>query len=501
MADTKELKKIKKIYGEKFKNLCRDMFPDIIEQEGTLLSILEKTFSHNCISLYEDITECHLENDFKKLIYAKFAPKQERNTEEQNEDRNPYEILADAGYELIECKTEEDIQKFRDFYAPNEVLCTIYNGGRLATRYCFFAVKKNVAEIRRENFTKPDKEDEYSTSVLGIQFTKTKPCTVQIISRYNHTIGNPNCTLENKLDNLKPGLEQSFTKLLKERGLDFDSSQSEQNSKIPGYTVANDGKYYKYNKEINGVHYCPKNIVIWGGKVLEFYGAIVIDNFCVDIGDKKIEFLDTSLSDPFVDYFKNKDIKKISVEKATEHDGRIIKVYLDEKEKPVIIGINKNNQMVSYENPYIQQIGDNFLRHNTTLTKLSLPELKKVGNWFLFHNIVLSTLYAPKLQQVGDYFLSHDYALTKLDLPELKKNGEGFAPRYCSRLIEVNIPNIPELEKELRKVASKNLSRITPTDIALLDKNSSLTTSEVKNAGSLIEKTLKPLSDEHEEKE
>ena len=44
MADTKELKRIKKIYGERFKNLCRDMFPDILEQEGRLLSILENTF-------------------------------------------------------------------------------------------------------------------------------------------------------------------------------------------------------------------------------------------------------------------------------------------------------------------------------------------------------------------------------------------------------------------------------------------------------------------------
>lgn len=269
MADTKELKKIKKIYGEKFKNLCRDMFPDIIEQEGTLLSILEKTFSHNCNSLYESITKCHLENDFKELIYAKFAPKQEKNTEEQNEDRTPYEILDGKGYELIECKTEEDIQKFRNFYAPNEVLCTIYEGGRLATCYCFFAVKKNVAEIRRENFTKPRKEDEYSTSVLGIQFTKSKPCTVQIISRYNHTVNNPNCTLENNLDKLVPGLKQSFTKLLKERGLDFVSLQRNQHFEILRYTVANDGKYYKYNKEINGVYYCPQNIVISDGNAKE----------------------------------------------------------------------------------------------------------------------------------------------------------------------------------------------------------------------------------------
>ena len=31
---------------------------------------------------------------------------------------------------------------------------------------------------------------------------------------------------------------------------------------IPGYTVAEDGKYYKYNYEINNIYYCPDNIII-----------------------------------------------------------------------------------------------------------------------------------------------------------------------------------------------------------------------------------------------
>ena len=56
MADTPELKKVKKIFGEKFKNLCRELFPVILENEGELLKILEKNFSHNCNSLYESIT-------------------------------------------------------------------------------------------------------------------------------------------------------------------------------------------------------------------------------------------------------------------------------------------------------------------------------------------------------------------------------------------------------------------------------------------------------------
>lgn len=166
MADTKELKKIKKIYGERFAHLCRDMFPAILESEGKLLTILEETFSHNCNSLYESITQNYLEIDFKDLIYSKFDREREEQQQQQAETKTPYEILDEAGYDLYECKAERDIQKFRKYYAKGEVLCTIYNGGRLNTRDCFFAVKKDVDEIKRENFEHPVKKDEYSTSVL-----------------------------------------------------------------------------------------------------------------------------------------------------------------------------------------------------------------------------------------------------------------------------------------------------------------------------------------------
>ncbi len=128
MSDTKELKKIKKLYGENFMHLCRSMFPVILEQEGALLEILEKKFSHNCRTLYESITENGLETDLKELIYSEFDKKRENPREEAKESRTPYEILDEAGYTLYECKTEGEIQAFRKYYAPNEVLCTIRNG-------------------------------------------------------------------------------------------------------------------------------------------------------------------------------------------------------------------------------------------------------------------------------------------------------------------------------------------------------------------------------------
>ena len=553
MADTPELKKIKKIYGEKFKNLCRDMFPVILEQDGKLLSILENNFSHNCNSLYESITKKGLETEFKNLIFEEFGKKREKS--EKIEKRSPYEILDEAGYNLYECKTEDDIQSFRKYYARNEVLCTIYNGGRLNTRDCFFAVRKDVDKIERENFTNPQKEDEYSTSVLGIQFTRDARCTVEIISRYNHTVINPNCTLGNNLDRLAPGLSQSFTNLLKERGLNFNNSQIETDFEIPGYTLASDGKYYKYNMEVDGIYYCPNNIIIGNGvprEAIPLDRGMVIDNFCIDFKNKEIKLLDNQIADSFVDGLQ--DIEKMEVEKS-ENDGKVIKVYLNNKEEPVVIGVDKDNQIIKYENQYLQQVvGYVFLTNNTTLTELNLPKLQQVGDFFLsVNNTALTELNLPKLQQVGGYFLWNNTVLKKLNLPELQQVGHGFLTNNTA-LTELNLPklqevgntflsvntaltklNLPKLQQvgfnflcgntaltelnlpELQQVGDRflegntalkklnlpklpqlekllreknNLKNITTLDIARLDKESELTTVEVESAKGIIQKIV-----------
>ena len=44
--DNKDLKYIKKHYGEKMAHLCRAYFPTVLEQEGLLSNILDATFDH-----------------------------------------------------------------------------------------------------------------------------------------------------------------------------------------------------------------------------------------------------------------------------------------------------------------------------------------------------------------------------------------------------------------------------------------------------------------------
>ena len=128
MSKLDELNKIKKVYGENFMKLCRELFPTILETEGKLYEILSASFSKNCKTLYEDITSTYGEEEFKSYIYSKVDV--ETPQMQIIENKTPYELLERAGYDLIECTTEKEIQEFKKYYAENEQLCT-FRGGRL----------------------------------------------------------------------------------------------------------------------------------------------------------------------------------------------------------------------------------------------------------------------------------------------------------------------------------------------------------------------------------
>jgi hypothetical protein len=452
MVQSDELKKIKRIYGEKFSRLCRELFPQILEQEGALLKILQEKFSRNCNTLCESIKENGLKEDFKDLIYTAFDGGREEE-DKKEESRTPYEILDEAGYELHECLTEEDIQRYRKYYDEAEVLCTIYNGGRLNSRVCFWAIKKDVDQIKREDFEKPKKDDEYSTSVLAIQFDKQPKSRVEIISRYNHTVPNPNCTLNNNLDNIAEGLQESFAKLLRERGYSLNVKETKE-FEIPGYTLTSDGKYYKYNLEIDGKYYCPGNIVIDNGIAKEIGNpeeVILCDYFKIDLKNKTVDSLIGNLKvDSFVGDLT--DIEKIEAKKDKEKGKgkRSIIIYkrkVDDKTdspEPIVIELDHDNQIVGYTNKELQNIGNYFLYNNMALTELNLPQVQSIGNNFLSWNKTLTEVSLPQVQSIGNDFLYGNGTLTEVSLPQVQSIGNNFL--YCNgTLTEVSLPQVQSI--------------------------------------------------------
>ncbi len=493
----KELKRIKKLYGEAMMHFCRDNLATILETPDLLLSILTSNF-YPTHELYHDLEENNLMIYFKNFIFQKI-----KNDSKITKFRgSPKALMAQAGYDLYECLTEDDIQKFRKYYAKHEELCTFWTN-RLNDARVFFAVKKNVEEIKREDFPNPSRQDEYGTSVISIQFTKDGTNTLSIKNRYNHTVDNPDATFSNNLDSIITGLTDSF-----EEYYDLKQLHKSEDFEIPGYVMANDGKYYKYNYEINNCYYCPDNIIIdnYSVKKYEKEKYLILDYFTLDLVTKRINFVEDFLNYGHIDGFPETigEIKKLDI----KNEGEEKKVLITPIDGEVIeIDLDKLNRIIRYKNNNIREIGPYFLYYNECLTNIELnnvetieqcflknnlnlenlnlprvcyikgrflednrklkelylpslitagsyflysnkelekfdaPNLKEVSYEFLYNNLKLVSLYLPKLEKVGSYFLAHNKKLKKIDAPHLKISNDYFL-YSTEELVDINLFNL-----------------------------------------------------------
>ena len=409
-----DLKIIKDKYGEKMMHLCRALFSTLLEYEGLLSELLLENFAPSRF-LYEDIIKSNSVENFKNCIYSLYDVEQKQKVQL---NKTPSELLSEVGYDLYECKTEEDIQKFKRYYYHGEELCT-FKTRRLDSNHVFFAIKKNVSEIKRENFKTPRREDDYGVSVLSIQFSRGSVNTLSIKNRYNHKVNHPDATFSNNLENIIPGLTSSFER---EYNLNINQNNFEK-FELPGYVKANDGKYYKYNYEINNIYYCPNNIIIdrFEPKQLEKEKYIVLDYFILDLVNKNIRLYDTRIKDSFKDGIK--DIEKINITKET--DTKIIEIITSTKNK-IIIEIDKTNKIIGYTNNEVTEVRDNFLGHNKDLKYIEMQKLRKVGDCFLADNEKLISLNLSNLIETGNAFLINNECLKNFYSPKLEKVGESF---------------------------------------------------------------------------
>ena len=417
-----DLNQIKIKYGEAMMHLSSKLFPTILEEEGVLFEILSENFSYSK-ELCKDIIDNNKIVDFKNYIYSCYEIKKE----EKKCVSTPEDKKKKKGYVLYECKCESDIQKFKKYYMEGEEPC-MFKGNRLKNYYVFFAVKKDADNIKREDFKIPDRQDLYGSSVLCIQFWKDDSFnTVSIKNRYNQKFSNSDATYSNNLDRIMPGLTKAFedkynlclTKDLKKQFV------------LPNYVKAKDGRFYKFNYRINKVYYCPNNIIIDDLDVIKYEKEryIVFDYFILDKKDKKITLYDKDLNDSFVDGLSN--FKNIKIEKKND----LKKIILDN----IIIVLDKHNNIVSYCNPNLKEVGDNFLLRDKTLKAVYLPNVEKIGSNFMLYNCILKVLDLHSLRVAHNNFLPYNEVLDKVNIQNLEKVYDNFL-QYNKSLTSLNLP-------------------------------------------------------------
>lgn len=369
--------------------------------------------------------------------------------EEHGVHQHPFDLLSKAGYNAYYADTLEKQNWPKQFYAKGEELCTFRDPDRYKKYHIIVAIKKNVQDIKRENFTHPMREDEYGTSVLQIQILKSGGF-ISIKNRYNHTVENPDNTFNSNPDNIIPGLSEAIKH---HYHVDFSS----QKVYLPEHYVFMDKKIIKCNYELNNVYF-GENCYAQNGKVYELdkNSELMLDYFVLNLKDRTI----TNPSrerDAFVEALQEeiKD-KKLQIivnqqgNKCLQADGHTIVELEHGKIKAVNLDSVKNigNNFLSWNTSLKEislsqaaDIGNNFLYDNKGMDKILLPQVTKIGNDFLRNNETLTEIDLPKVQNIGDWFLGNNHVLNKISLPQAKTIGACFLG-YNEHLNEIILPEV-----------------------------------------------------------
>ena len=412
MSNNSDLYKIKKHYGEDFAQLCRSLFPTILEHPGLLYETISKTLapSHN---IYNDVVIC--KNTFASFI---FSSANIISNGAITTNKSPEQLMLEAGYILYpECKSAEEINAFKKYYTKEEQLCT-FSDDRLASCRVWFAVKIDVDKIKRP--INPQRQDAYGTSVISIQFSRGQYNILSIKNRYNHTVENPDATFDNDLDKIIEGLSYAFSKKY-----DLNLLNETNNLILYGFDKGDDGRFYKYNYQKNHISYCDNNVIIDNGKVIKLDPSryTLVDYYIVDHKEKTIKLYDEDVNDCLPEIFKDK-IASISITKL-DKKHRLMKIK-HTNGKYTNLTLDSYNTITEIDDEAIEEIGDKFMYWNTTLKKANFKNTKSIGKEFLLSNEDLEEIHLPSTKSIDDTFLFSNAELKEINLENCESIGNEF---------------------------------------------------------------------------
>lgn len=437
---------------------CRSSFSSILEVPGLLSKLIIDNF-YPSFDLYNDLVSNNKLIEFEDYIYNISGIKFDVGSVDTV--LSPREIFDKLGYDFYECKSEDDINKFKKYYFKGEELCTFLSN-RLSRCYVFWVVKRNALELNREDYVSPRREDEYGTSVMSIQFDRSKYNRLSIKNRYNDTINNPDATYGNNLDNIYPGLTRSFYNTY---GL-LSRNSLECNFDMNSYVYCS--KFYKYNYCYNGIYYCTDNIIIDNGKVIEYPKEkyVVFDYYILDLVNKKLSCYDSSIDDSLMGVVGS--IVSIKIYNDKVKMCKYINIINDREEEFRFV-LSRDNKLIGIENNTCEVLPDRFMIMNRYLKELCLYNLSSVGNDVLYSNTDLEYMKCDGVLSIGDDFLRSNIKLSFVVLPCCKRIGSCFlsSNRILSNVV---IPNVEVIGKNFM-FSNIFLSSIECNSLRYLDSN------------------------------
>ena len=349
-------------------------------------------------------------------------------------DKNPLELLSDAGYDAFVVENEAQKNSIKKYFRSGEELCTFRDPHRHENCYIIHAVKRGADKIKPA--ANPMRQDEYGTSVISIQIAK-KGGFISIKNRYNHTVNDPDATFKNYPDFIIPGLTNSLKQFF---NVDFDVTES----LLPNGFCSINGQIFKFNYRMWGGYPGTTKSGYYGyGDGFYFYGdnviklnrdyEIMLENYVLDMRDGTLTDVIIHESDGPSEFEQKRYKDRQNTMKVLEKffKGKNIKVNSENKHEKIIsadgVWVAKviDGKMVELNLPGVKVVGDDFLDDARHLQKLYMPDLEKAGNMFLWNVYSITQVHLPNLKEVGYSFISSG-ALSQIELPSLKRCGGGF---------------------------------------------------------------------------
>lgn len=455
-------KQLKKHHGEAFARVIRG---------AGLLNIADIV---HILEFAGNDPECA--QDLVKYIQKKYnrSPQITEKTE-----KTPFELLSDAGYDAFLVTTLEQQNSIEKYFRHNERLCTFDDPYRYKNYHIIHAVKRGADKIKPS--PTPRRQDEYGTSVISIQISKTDN-HISIKNRYNHSVDCCDATFSNNPDNIIHGLTHALNTYFKKDMCATD---------MPEHFIERAGQFMYYDHEIEGKFFGRDCYATHKGikKINKDY-QIMFDCMILDIrtgeitplynffGDAPFRFLESFFKGKKIQITtnpQNKTQQCISVNNehiATIENNHIIEITLprirdfdeDEGFECIFFKLQEINL------PDTEIIPSGFfskVSSSATLRVVNIPKAQIINGSFLFDCTNIKQLNAPMVEKMGGQSLWYNNSLKVLYMPMLQQIGNGDYDGYFDKILRANtvlkyvyVPKLrhtmPQEYARLNAVVAKN---------------------------------------------